>query len=188
MTFSALNRTDGLYNTTLVWNLHQHAKTCSTGSQSDLTSNMIPLLSSMSMTEYEIQRGQTIPSHWHTDADELCYVLNGEFTISITRPQATTSFNSLYLTTGCVAYIPAGWLHEIISLRDQSKLISIYNKENPHLITGLDAFNLVMENNQPFDAQLTPQPVFSRNIPSSTAHNELKRSSSPAPPFLKIRT
>ncbi|WP_054958274.1 cupin domain-containing protein [Paenibacillus dakarensis] len=176
------------HSSTLVWNLQKHAQSFESGLRSDLTSDMIPLLNSMSMTEYTLQCGQTIPPHSHTDADELCYILNGEFSLSINQP-LSSQHSPYFLTPGCAAFIPAGWLHQFVALKSQSRLLSIYNKDAPHLITALDAWNRVIQEELLHDeaAPVPVQPVFSTNVLSSKtlSNANFKRSSSPAPPLLQ---
>lgn len=190
---SGLSGSSGHLNT-MAWNLSKHAKACGAVFQSNLTSDMIPLMKSFSMTEYMLKRGQCISSHWHPDADELCYVLEGEFSVTIVEPQSTKQ-DPLCLTTGCVAYIPAGWYHQLVALSDQARFMSIYNAQQPHLIEAVDAWNSVMDLNNQLSSALPATPVFNRRITGVKDQSSqgpdiksLRQASQPAPPYIAIKS
>ena len=194
---SGLNGSSGLLNR-MAWNLSKHAKACGAVLQSDLTSDMIPMMNSFSMTEYMLRRGQSISSHWHPDADELCYVLEGEFSVTIVEPNSTKQ-DPLCLTTGCAAYFPAGWYHQLVALSDQARFMSIYNAQKPHLIEAVDAWNTVMDPSNQLSSAIPVTPVFNGRITGvkdptpqgpdiKLTPESLRRSTRPAPPFIPIRS
>ncbi|UNK16573.1 cupin domain-containing protein [Paenibacillus sp. N3/727] len=196
MVYSPLSRANSL-NHRIVWNLSQHTRTTTIGSQSDLTSAMIPLMNFMSMTDQVLNRGQRVSPHWHPDSNELCYVINGEFSVTVIEP-LSESHQAFVLVPGCAVYIPAGWYHDMTSLSDDARLISIYSTDEPHIIEALVAWSMINKEEHKMN-DLPVQPVFNLGIlhekaPDQTSTNrernkkDSKKAAVPSPPLLTFKS
>ncbi|MBP3041572.1 cupin domain-containing protein [Bacillaceae bacterium Marseille-Q3522] len=82
-------------------------------------------------------KGVIIQPHWHTNANELVFVINGEVQTSVFNP-FTQTLMTYHLKPGQVSQLPKGWFHWIISLTEQAHILTIFDVPTPDVVFGSD--------------------------------------------------
>ncbi|KKO53364.1 cupin domain-containing protein [Paenibacillus sp. DMB20] len=178
----------------IIWNAMKHRSHTLTGSRADLAPDMISCLKSLSMTDAVFRRGHGTAPHRHPDSDELLYVLSGDISFSSLDP-VTGIHQSSILTPGSAAFITAGQCHWFVGLTEESRILSIYNEAEPHVIEVSDTWN--RQNRKQGDteenggARAVPVHHKRNNGNGDHAHDTVsgggmaaRRSSNPAPPWV----
>lgn len=135
-----------------------------------LSSEQLPYMEKMCLTEIHLGPGGHLAPHSHPDAGELCYILAGEVSYSLAAP-STKEPHTYILQPGQALYAPSGWYHWLTPLTAQTMLLLIYNQDNPH------------------QSELLPwrvselYPVMGEN-PEQAEHQAYRTASTPAPPWL----
>ena len=76
-----------------------------------------------------LQPGAVRIPHWHPDASELDYILQGKAQISLGFPDG--EWERFELTTGQIAILPQGWFHSIQNVgEDVLRMLVIFNNPN----------------------------------------------------------
>ncbi|MFD1776934.1 cupin domain-containing protein [Paenibacillus rhizophilus] len=78
-----------------------------------------------------------VQPHWHTNAEELVFVISGEILTSVFNP-CTQQLMSYKLTPGQVSVFPKGWFHWIIVLSEQAHFLAIFDVPTPDVVYGSD--------------------------------------------------
>lgn len=178
----------------IIWNAMKHRSHTLTGSRADLAPDMISCLKSLSMTDAVFRRGHGTAPHGHPDSDELLYVLSGDISFSSLDP-VTGIHQASVLNPGSAVFIAAGQCHWFVGLTEESRILSIYNQEEPHLIEIADTWNHQnrMKEDMEKKGGSRTVPVFSKRNKGNTHHEHgtvpeggmaAKRSSNPAPPWI----
>jgi oxalate decarboxylase len=69
--------------------------------------------------------------HWHPDANELDYCLQGKAAIAMVGPDEVEQ--KLELEAGDISFIPQGWFHSIKNIGDEElSLLVVFNNESPN--------------------------------------------------------
>ena len=91
---------------------------------------MCPALKHMALATLVLHKGGLREPHWHPNASELIYCIEGSSLITLFSPQNT--HDTFTLSAGEVAYFPKGYLHAIenTSKKDSSFLLA-YDHPNP---------------------------------------------------------
>jgi len=88
-----------------------------------------------------LQPGAVRVPHWHPDASELDYVLQGKARIGLAFPDK--EWQRFDLETGQIAILPQGWFHYIQNVgEDVLRMLVIFNNPSPNDIgisVGLQA-------------------------------------------------
>jgi|GEM_PF-734621 len=82
-------------------------------------------------------KGIIIQPHWHTNANELVFVISGEVLTSIFNP-FTQRLMTYKLKPGQVAMLPKGWFHWILTLSDRAHILTIFDQPTPDIVYGAD--------------------------------------------------
>jgi oxalate decarboxylase len=78
-----------------------------------------------------LQPGAVRIPHWHPDASELDYILQGKAQISLGFPDG--EWQRFELTTGQIAILPQGWFHSIQNVgEDVLRMLVIFNNPAPN--------------------------------------------------------
>jgi oxalate decarboxylase len=78
----------------------------------------------------ELQPGAVRIPHWHPDAAELDYCLEGTAAVTLAAP--TGEWNRVELGPGFISIIPQGWFHTIANTGDgPARLLVIFNNSAP---------------------------------------------------------
>lgn len=84
---------------------------CTGGSRADATAHNFPALTHMSLSLLTLFSKGLREPHWHPNANELSYCLEGEGLMTIFGPHNT--HDSFTLSKGSIAFVPKGSLHAI---------------------------------------------------------------------------
>lgn len=88
------------------------------------------LTHSMALGLIELEKGGFREPHWHPNAQELTYCLEGRVLITLFSPQNLRS--TFTLSAGEVVFFPQGYLHHLENIFEgKSKLILAYNHPSP---------------------------------------------------------
>lgn len=78
-----------------------------------------------------LQPGAVRIPHWHPDASELDYILEGKAQISLGFPDG--EWERFELTAGQIAILPQGWFHSIQNVgEDVLRMLVIFNNPAPN--------------------------------------------------------
>ncbi|WP_371822877.1 cupin domain-containing protein [Cohnella sp. LGH] len=84
-----------------------------------------------------MSQGIVVQPHWHTNADELVFVIAGEATVSVFNP-FTQRLMTYLLKPGQVCQLPKGWFHWIVAMTDKTHLLTIFDQPTPDVVFGSD--------------------------------------------------
>ncbi|MBZ5750535.1 cupin domain-containing protein [Metabacillus litoralis] len=84
-----------------------------------------------------MSRGFIIQPHWHTNVNELVFIISGEASVAIFNP-FTRKLMTYRLTQGQNIVLPKGWFHWIVALKDQTHMLTIFDKPTPDIVYGSD--------------------------------------------------
>lgn len=134
-----------MYNQPLKWSYNLRGSTpqvdVAGGTIREANASTFPALSDNGLAIYllELQPGAVRIPHWHPDAAELDYCLEGAAVISIGSP--TGDFVRVELTPGMISVIPQGWFHYIANTGDgPMRMLVIFNNSQPNDIGISEGF------------------------------------------------
>lgn len=100
------------------------------GKRIDITRHNFPVLSGMSISYLELHPKGFREPHWHPNADELNYCLEGRGLITIFSPGA--GHDTFTIEAGAMAFIPMGSIHSIANIGEGPlKMLVCFDHENP---------------------------------------------------------
>jgi oxalate decarboxylase len=80
-----------------------------------------------------LKQGGVYEPHWHPNAAELSYCINGRAIMTIFSPNA--GYDSFTIDPGELVFVPRGYIHDIENISDQeAKFITAFNYEQPREI------------------------------------------------------
>ncbi len=82
-------------------------------------------------------KGVMINPHWHTNVNEMIFVISGEVISSVFNP-FTQRLMTYCLKPGQVSLLPKGWFHWIITESDQAHILAIFDQSTPDIVYGAD--------------------------------------------------
>lgn len=84
-----------------------------------------------------MSQGIMINPHWHTNVNELVVVITGEVMTSVFNP-FTQKLMTYQLKPGQVSQLPKGWFHWIVSLTDNTFIMTIFDQPTPDIVYASD--------------------------------------------------
>lgn len=100
------------------------------GKRIDITRHNFPVLKGMSISLLELNPKGFREPHWHPNADELSYCLEGQGLITIFSPGA--GHDTFTIDAGTMAFIPMGSIHSIANIGNGPlKIVVCFDHENP---------------------------------------------------------
>jgi oxalate decarboxylase len=81
------------------------------GSRVDVTADQLPLLSGMALATLALEAGAVREPHWHPNAAELSFCLEGSARMTIVEPGGQRV--SMAVAAGDLAFVPRGFIHDI---------------------------------------------------------------------------
>lgn len=100
------------------------------GSRLMVTGAICPALKHMALASLALKKGGVREPHWHPNADELLYCVQGNALITLFSPQ--NKHDTFTLHEGEVAFFPKGYLHAIQNLSPrESQFLLAYDHPNP---------------------------------------------------------
>lgn len=103
----------------------------------EVTSKQLPVLNRIGLDELFLTQGHIREPHWHPNAAELDYVVEGEVIISILDP-FRHQLLTYHVQPGQVVYIPINWWHWITAVTKKVHIVQIFSHEDRQIIEGSD--------------------------------------------------
>lgn len=103
------------------------------GTIQEANQNTFPELAGNGLSIYllTLQPGAVRIPHWHPDASELDYVLEGKAQIGLAFPNE--EWQRFKLEAGQIAILPQGWFHYIQNIgEDVLRMLVIFNNPSPN--------------------------------------------------------
>jgi mannose-6-phosphate isomerase-like protein (cupin superfamily) len=105
------------------------------GSRTIVNADNFPIFNGNGMAAYllRLKKGGVYEPHWHPNAAELSYCINGRAIMTIFSPNA--GYDSFTIDPGELVFVPRGYIHNIENTSDQeAKFITAFNYERPQEI------------------------------------------------------
>jgi oxalate decarboxylase len=100
------------------------------GQRTDAKVQQLPSLKGLSLSLLELKQGGVREPHWHPNAHELGYVLEGNGKMTIFGHRA--AHDTFSLEPGAIAFVPMGYMHHIENTGDKPLKMAIgFSHENP---------------------------------------------------------
>lgn len=84
-----------------------------------------------------MNKGFIVQPHWHTNVNELVFVISGEVVTSVFDPY-TQKLKSYRIKPGQVSMLPLGWFHWIVAMKDDTHFLTIFDEPTPDIVYGSD--------------------------------------------------
>lgn len=97
----------------------------------------LPVMQNLGLLDIYLSKGHSVEAHWHPNAAELVYAIQGEADISILNP-FTLQILSYRIKPPQTVYIPMGWWHWEIATMDQTHLLAIFDNHEAQVVFGSD--------------------------------------------------
>ncbi|WP_248924083.1 cupin domain-containing protein [Paenibacillus hamazuiensis] len=101
------------------------------------TAKQLPVIQGLSLVDVFLSKGHSIEPHWHPNANELLYMIQGEIVESILNP-FTLQVLSYRVGPLQSVYIPTGWWHWTIAVTDQTRFVVSFDNKDFQIIYGSD--------------------------------------------------
>lgn len=101
------------------------------------TSKQLPVMKGLSLVDVFLSKGHSIEPHWHPNANELLYMIQGEIVESILNP-FTLQLLSYRVGPQQSVYIPMGWWHWTIAVKDHTRFVVSFDNNDFESIYGSD--------------------------------------------------
>lgn len=102
-----------------------------------LTGQQLPALSNLGLLDIYLSKGHTVEPHWHPNAAELVYAIQGEFIVSVLNTY-TMQLQTYRIKPPQVVFIPQGWWHWEIALTDHGHLLAIFDNSSFTTVFGAE--------------------------------------------------
>jgi oxalate decarboxylase/phosphoglucose isomerase-like protein (cupin superfamily) len=105
------------------------------GSRTIVNADNFPIFNGNGMAAYllRLKQGGVYEPHWHPNAAELSYCINGRAIMTIFSPNA--GYDSFTIDPGELVFVPRGYIHDIENISDQeAKFVTAFNYEQPQEI------------------------------------------------------
>lgn len=100
------------------------------GSRTDATQQELSVLKGMSLSLLKLHPKGVREPHWHPNADELSYCIEGRALMTIFSPGST--HDTFVIEPGSLAFVPMGAMHHIENIGDTPvRMLVCFNHENP---------------------------------------------------------
>src|SRR6476659_1742359 len=104
------------------------------GSRTTANADNFPILSGMGMLLLRMEKGGVREPHWHPNAAELNYVIEGKVRFTVYGPNKEMETSEI--GKGQVFFVPAGYFHYLENSDDVNNdtVASFFGNENPEFI------------------------------------------------------
>lgn len=100
------------------------------GSRIDVNQSLFPALKNMALSLLTLNPEGFREPHWHPNAHELSYCLEGKAIMTIFSPGA--GHDSFIIEPGCLAFVPMGYLHHIQNIgKETVKMLICFSHADP---------------------------------------------------------
>ncbi|AFH60322.1 cupin domain-containing protein [Paenibacillus caseinilyticus] len=101
------------------------------------TAKQLPAMQGLSLVDVYLSRGHSVEPHWHPNANELLYMIQGEIVESVLNP-FTLQLLSYRVGPQQSVYIPKGWWHWTIAVTDHTRLVVSFDNGQFETTYGSD--------------------------------------------------
>jgi oxalate decarboxylase len=103
---------------------------CKGGSRTTANADNFPILKGMALYMLRLDRDGIREPHWHPNAAELSYCINGRALMTIFSPDA--GHDTFTVDPGEIVFVPRGYMHHIENISiEETKFVLAFNHENP---------------------------------------------------------
>jgi oxalate decarboxylase len=100
------------------------------GSRSDANKKSFKVLEGISLSLLRLEEKGFREPHWHPNAHELQYCLEGKALVTVFSPRNT--HDTFIMEPGCIAFIPMGSIHHVENVGTSAlKMLIAFNHESP---------------------------------------------------------
>lgn len=105
-------------------------KSTSEGSRTDVTRDNLPILEGMSLSLLKLNPQGMREPHWHPNASELGYCVEGKAIMTLLGPGG--QHDTFLIEPGTLSYVPMGTLHHIENIGEGPlKMLLCFDQSNP---------------------------------------------------------
>lgn len=97
----------------------------------------LPVMQNLGLLDVYLSNGHSVEPHWHPNASELQYVVQGEVAVSILNPFSRQILSYRIKPTQTV-YIPMGWWHWQTATMDNTHFVSVFDNNATQVVFGSD--------------------------------------------------
>jgi quercetin dioxygenase-like cupin family protein len=101
------------------------------------TAKQFPVMQNLSVFDVYLSREHSVEAHWHPNANELAYMIQGEADVSMLNP-FTLQVLSYRVKPPQTVYIPMGWWHWAFAVTDHTHLLAIFDNNSAQVVYGSD--------------------------------------------------
>lgn len=101
------------------------------------SAKQLPVMQGLSLVDVSLSKGHSIEPHWHPNANELLYVIQGEIIESVLNP-FTLQLLRYRVGPQQSVYIPMGWWHWTTAIMDHCRLLATFDHNNFEVVYGSD--------------------------------------------------
>lgn len=103
------------------------------GTRIDVTQSVFPVLKEMALSLLSVNPMGFREPHWHPNAHELSYCVQGRALMTIFSPGA--GHDTFIIEPGCLAFVPMGYLHHIQNIgNEEIKMLICFSDAQPEEI------------------------------------------------------
>ncbi|NRD77012.1 cupin domain-containing protein [Bacillus sp. BRMEA1] len=106
------------------------------------TAEQFPVLENLSVFDVYLTKGNSVETHWHPNANELAYMIEGEAEFAVFNPN-TKQLLRYRVKPPQTVYAPMGWFHWASSISDRTQLIAIFDHKSPEIALMSDVLRKV---------------------------------------------
>jgi len=155
------------------------------GSRIDATSTEFPVLNGMSLSLLTLQPKGFREPHWHPNANELSYCLEGKGLMTILGPGS--DHETLVIEPGSIVFVPQGSIHHIENLGDSPlKMLICFNHASPEDLDISVSVKGIPSN--ALAATLKMKPQFFEGLKSSLKEDFIGMQTQPSAATLSMAT
>lgn len=105
----------------------------SKGTRIDVSQSLFPVLKGMALSLLSLEPNGFREPHWHPNANELGYCLEGKALMTIFSPGA--GHDTFTIEPGCLTFVPMGYLHHIQNIGNEAvKMLLCFTDAQPEEI------------------------------------------------------
>lgn len=97
------------------------------GIRVDVTADQLPLLDGMALATLHLEPGAVREPHWHPNAAELGYCIEGSARMTIVEPGGRPV--TMSIEAGDLAYVPPGFIHDIENTAGITRFVVCFSHE-----------------------------------------------------------
>ncbi|MCZ8521082.1 MULTISPECIES: cupin domain-containing protein [Paenibacillus] len=105
------------------------------------TAKQLPVMQGLSLVDTYLSRGHSIEPHWHPNANELIYTIEGEIVESILNP-FTLELLNYRLGPRQSVYIPQGWWHWTLAVSEHTRFVVTFDHNKFEIVYGSDILRI----------------------------------------------